>query len=171
MDVRARLLGRLRRFDRGDGQRTGHAQVDLHLHPRWQRRVLESLQDALPQLQLVLTTHSPLVLGGARAPQVRRLRVEGGRMLADAPAIETYGLSPDQLLLSDLFGLESTRAPRFLDRLRTLEKRAADGDPEAALRYQQMLARGAAGDVPPAHVQAPDWLSEVAGHEAELELD
>lgn len=38
-------------------------EVDLHLHPAWQRRVLHDLSRAFPRLQLIVTTHSPQVLG------------------------------------------------------------------------------------------------------------
>jgi len=49
-------------------------EVDLHLHPRWQRRVLDGLRAAFPRLQFVVTTHSPQVLSSVRNAQVRRLR-------------------------------------------------------------------------------------------------
>ncbi|MDM8559375.1 AAA family ATPase [Candidatus Parabeggiatoa sp. HSG14] len=37
-------------------------EIDLHLHPRWQRAVLPQLQKTFPNCQLIVTTHSPLVL-------------------------------------------------------------------------------------------------------------
>lgn len=49
-------------------------EVDLHLHPRWQRRVLEGLRAAFRNLQFIVTTHSPQVLSSVRNAQVRRLR-------------------------------------------------------------------------------------------------
>ncbi len=48
-------------------------ELDLHLHPRWQRVALPRLRDAFPALQLVVTTHSPQVLSSAENRQVRRL--------------------------------------------------------------------------------------------------
>ena len=48
-------------------------ELDLHLHPRWQRVVLDGLRRAFPRLQLVVTTHSPQVLSSALNRQVRRL--------------------------------------------------------------------------------------------------
>lgn len=46
-------------------------EIDLHLHPGWQRRVLPDLRRAFPRLQFVVTTHSPQVLGSARREWVR----------------------------------------------------------------------------------------------------
>jgi predicted ATP-binding protein involved in virulence len=37
-------------------------EVELHLHPGWQRMVVERLQDTFPNCQFILTTHSPQVL-------------------------------------------------------------------------------------------------------------
>jgi len=38
-------------------------EVELHLHPAWQRRVIRNLTDTFPRSQFILTTHSPQVLG------------------------------------------------------------------------------------------------------------
>ena len=48
-------------------------ELDLHLHPRWQRVALSGLRKAFPRLQLIVTTHSPQVLSSAENRQVRRL--------------------------------------------------------------------------------------------------
>lgn len=37
-------------------------EIDLHLHPKWQRRVVKDLQQAFPELQFIVTTHSPFIL-------------------------------------------------------------------------------------------------------------
>ena len=52
-------------------------ELDLHLHPRWQRVALRGLRRAFPKLQLIITTHSPQVLSSAENRQVRRL-FDGG---------------------------------------------------------------------------------------------
>jgi predicted ATP-binding protein involved in virulence len=48
-------------------------EVDLHLHPQWQRRVLGDLRRTFPAMQLVTTTHSPQVLSSVRRHEVRVL--------------------------------------------------------------------------------------------------
>jgi predicted ATP-binding protein involved in virulence len=37
-------------------------EIDLHLHPKWQRRVVRDLQKAFPEMQFIATTHSPFIL-------------------------------------------------------------------------------------------------------------
>jgi predicted ATP-binding protein involved in virulence len=41
-------------------------EVDLHLHPSWQRRLCERLTETFPNCQFVLTTHSPLVISDCK---------------------------------------------------------------------------------------------------------
>lgn len=41
-------------------------ELDLHLHPSWQKRVVSNLKNAFPNLQFITTTHSPLILGSAQ---------------------------------------------------------------------------------------------------------
>ncbi len=48
-------------------------EIDLHLHPRWQREALPRLRSVFPRLQFIVTTHSPQVLSSAENRQVRRL--------------------------------------------------------------------------------------------------
>jgi len=48
-------------------------ELDLHLHPRWQRIALPRLRSVFPRLQFVVTTHSPQVLSSVENRQVRRL--------------------------------------------------------------------------------------------------
>ena len=37
-------------------------EIDLHLHPRWQRIIVPTLLEAFPKLQFVATTHSPFII-------------------------------------------------------------------------------------------------------------
>lgn len=58
-------------------------EVDLHLDPRWQARVVRGLCMAFPNTQFVLTTHSEQVIGSVDAAQVRRLRWHDGEIVAE----------------------------------------------------------------------------------------
>lgn len=51
-------------------------EVDMHLHPRWQQVVLGQLQEAFPQVQFIVTTHSPQVLSTTPAECIRILASE-----------------------------------------------------------------------------------------------
>ena len=40
-------------------------EIDLHLHPKWQREILRKLHEVFPNVQFIVTTHSPIILQGA----------------------------------------------------------------------------------------------------------
>lgn len=58
-------------------------EVDLHLHPQWQRRIITSLTSAFPKLQFIATTHSPQVIGETPAGRAILLREDGGSEVLD----------------------------------------------------------------------------------------
>ena len=49
-------------------------EIDAHLHPTWQGRVIPTLTKHFPKLQVFCSTHSPLILAGLGAGQVQLLR-------------------------------------------------------------------------------------------------
>lgn len=61
-------------------------EIDLHLHPRWQRVVIDGLRRTFPRLQFILTTHSPQVLSSADNRQVRHL--VSGQLQEDGVFVE-----------------------------------------------------------------------------------
>jgi hypothetical protein len=126
-------------------------EVDLHLHPEWQRTVVRTLADTLPRLQFVVSTHSPLIVGSLERENilvVRELPPEDRRKEAlGSSEIQhldegVHGKSSEQLLLSPYFGLTSTRAPDTLNQLRQLSVRAASGDRGATLEFLRRIASG-----------------------------
>jgi len=82
-------------------------EVDLFLHPEWQRIVIEQLAAAFPAIQFLFSSHSPLVAGTLHPANLYVL--EGASVEQYRESI--YGLTPNQVLTSSYFGLRSTRAP------------------------------------------------------------
>ena len=118
-------------------------EIDLHLHPSWQQKVIPTIAKALPNLQFILTSHSSLVAGSLHKGNIRVLReVEGKGTQVFPLEEEMYGRSADQLLSSELFGLKSTRAPPFVAKLEAVAKQAQAGNAEASLRYMNLLTYG-----------------------------
>jgi predicted ATP-binding protein involved in virulence len=60
-------------------------EIDLHLHPAWQQRVLGDLMRAFPGTQFIVTTHSPQVLSTVKTENIRVLRCHNDRWTADPP--------------------------------------------------------------------------------------
>lgn len=72
-------------------------EIELHLHPKWQRDVLRRLRDIFKACQFVVTTHSPLVLGEVPARCVRFLEFVDGRVAVTVPT-EAYGMDANRIL-------------------------------------------------------------------------
>lgn len=84
-------------------------EIETHLHPRWQMQIVSGLRKAFPRVQFLATTHSPLCLRGLRDGEVRVLRSSpAGAVWVDDDLPSVEGLSADQLLTSEHFGLYST---------------------------------------------------------------
>jgi ABC-type multidrug transport system ATPase subunit len=49
-------------------------EIDAHLHPSWQQTILQLLRDTFPNVQFIVTAHSPLVVAGCREREVAVLR-------------------------------------------------------------------------------------------------
>jgi predicted ATPase len=118
-------------------------EIDLHLHPEWQRTVVPRVAAALPNLQFVLTTHSPIVAGTLESGHIFVTELdEDGQAVARQLQERIHGLSAEQILLGAYFNLETTRAPAMEDELSTLIREARTGDTEAAVAYLRRLGEG-----------------------------
>ncbi|WP_020558461.1 AAA family ATPase [Thiofilum flexile] len=69
-------------------------EVDMHLHPVWQQKVIASLQNAFPNIQFIVTTHSPQVLSTVPARCIRIL----GNETVRTPELQTQGLPSADIL-------------------------------------------------------------------------
>ncbi|XKF16601.1 AAA family ATPase [Halomonas sp. BLK-85] len=61
-------------------------EVDMHLHPRWQQVVLGQLQEAFPQIQFIVTTHSPQVLTTVARGFIRVLKASENGISVEVPS-------------------------------------------------------------------------------------
>ncbi len=56
-------------------------EVDMHLHPKWQRSLIQSLTSTFPKCQFVLTTHSPLVISDSKNGLTYMMCADGVKQL------------------------------------------------------------------------------------------
>jgi predicted ATP-binding protein involved in virulence len=75
-------------------------EIDLHLHPQWQREVIPALLATFPNLQFIVTTHSPQVLSKVKKESIFIL--EDGKLLENVPY--TYGRNASAILF-EIFGV------------------------------------------------------------------
>ena len=73
-------------------------EIELHLHPAWQKRILRTLTGTFPACQFIVSTHSPQVIGGVEAHHVRLLEpAENGVRTVSQP-IATKGRDSNYVL-------------------------------------------------------------------------
>ncbi len=68
-------------------------ELDLHLHPKWQRRVIQDLKRTFPKIQFIATTHSPQLIGEAEPMEI--IRLEGQ---APQSAAQSFGMDSNWIL-------------------------------------------------------------------------
>lgn len=67
-------------------------EVDMHLHPEWQQVVLQNITLAFPEVQFIVTTHSPQVLSTVKRENIRVIGTDAnGKIMAATPLAMTYG--------------------------------------------------------------------------------
>ena len=69
----------------------------MHLHPSWQQAVVYDVRKAFPNVQFIVTTHSPQVLSTVPAEAIRILRWDNNLINIDKPAF-SLGAESFQLL-------------------------------------------------------------------------
>ena len=105
-------------------------EIDLHLHPVWQRKVLRQLNAIFPHVQFIVTTHSPNVVMGA-LDLVQVVKLENGIVDSQIDSIRYAYYDISQLLLSELFELDNVRSDEYLkikhERYELIHKDAVEG--------------------------------------------
>jgi predicted ATP-binding protein involved in virulence len=94
-------------------------EIDVHLHPKWQRQVVNDLTRTFPSIQFVCTSHSPLVIGEVEASCIRVLErdQETGQVISTIP-LESYGLDANRILEEQMGSSE--RNKEVADKLHAL---------------------------------------------------
>lgn len=73
-------------------------EIDMHLHPRWQQVVIQLLTSAFPQVQFIVTTHSPQVLSTVDSESIRLVHLEGSKGIVRQPQYQTKGIESADIL-------------------------------------------------------------------------
>jgi hypothetical protein len=104
-------------------------ELDLHLHPTWQRRIAQVMTQAFPNAQILATTHSPHIIQAADATEVVALgRTEDGLVFERTLPSATYGYSGWTLdeVLEDVMGVPDTKSPEYRAAVAIFDRAVAD---------------------------------------------
>ncbi|MFI6808908.1 AAA family ATPase [Streptomyces luteogriseus] len=122
-------------------------EVDAHLHVTWQRKIGDWLREHFPNIQFIVSSHSPYICQAADEGGLIRLSGVDEQQAPEVVAEDLYRRvvygSGDDAVLSELFGLEtpySGRAEQHRQRLVALERKvyAETATPEEIVEYQEL---------------------------------
>jgi hypothetical protein len=138
-------------------------EVDLHLHPQWQRSLRRHLRTTFPHVQFIATTHSPTTAQEALTDglsTVSVVRWDKNEACIIKPPIPRRPWRSDQLLESELFGLDSDRGreaeKKLYERVKLSRKSNRSPKEEALLRQLDKFA----ASLPAAHSLEAETFEE-----------
>ena len=142
-------------------------EIDLHLHPKWQRTIMQYLTVRFPNTQFIVTAHSPLIVQAATDANIAILRREGDHVVIDQSFKAIHGWRIDQVLTSDLFGLETARPPALDKALRDRKKILTKSRLTAADKKKLATLEAQIGTLPTGEtaedIEAMDIIRRAAG--------
>ena len=103
-------------------------EIDLHLHPDWQRRIIAHLTKYFPNTQFIVTAHSPLVVQSADEVNLVILKKTADHVTIEQPKIRSFKGWTVEEILTDLMDLEGqTMSNTYLDLMQQFDE-ALDED-------------------------------------------
>jgi len=111
-------------------------EIELHLHPKWQREIIPALTRTFPNCQFIVTTHSPQVISQVKPEGIFILEKTEEGIVARRPE-SSYGRDSNRIL-EDLMDVPE-RPQRIKDELRQLFRLIDKGDIEGAKQLRQQI--------------------------------
>ena len=130
-------------------------EIELHLHPAWQRRILKSLTEAFPSCQFIVSTHSPQVIAGVEARHVRLLTPGGNGVRKVSRPIASRGRDSNYVLegILDVPAHDDDVSRLFAE----LDELIDEGEIERAGRVLRELDRSVEGHSSGVAVRRAKW--------------
>jgi predicted ATP-binding protein involved in virulence len=112
-------------------------EIELHLHPKWQREIIPALTRTFPNCQFIVTTHSPQVISQVQPEGIYILEKTGEGVVAKKPE-SSFGRDSNRIL-EDLMGVPA-RPQEIKDRLHELFRLIDEGNLDSARQLSQEIA-------------------------------
>jgi len=98
-------------------------ELDLHLHPRWQRKIIDDLKSIFPNIQFIATTHSPHIIQSAMPNEIIVLEKENNELKQKELMYNEFGFKgwTVEEILTDIMGMKDTRTDIFHETIKKFE--------------------------------------------------
>ena len=125
-------------------------EIELHLHPGWQRRIVRNLSETFPKCQFIATTHSPQVIGEVEHDRIYIMAdgevysplysygVDSSRILEELMDAPPRNVSVNELLSTISGAIGDDRHHEAREMLSDLSRRLGENDPDVT-RIQMLL--------------------------------
>jgi len=80
-------------------------EIEVHLHPMWQRSILPVIQKLFKNAQIFISTHSPFVVGSVDGAWIHKLKKEGQFAILDGEPVLSEDGKSTRLILDEIFGV------------------------------------------------------------------
>jgi predicted ATP-binding protein involved in virulence len=120
-------------------------EIELHLHPAWQREIIPALTRTFPNCQFIVTTHSPQVIDQVKPNGIYHLEATSQGIIARRPE-SSFGRDSDHIL-EDLMGVPE-RPQEIKESLLELFRLIDEGNLDGARQLRQHLADEIGADKP-----------------------
>ncbi len=108
-------------------------ELDLHLHPNWQRNIVGALKATFPNVQFITTTHSPQVLSSLKASEI--IEIDGDKVYS--PNVNPYGRNSDNILTNVMN--DGARPKEVEELINSIFMHFAEDKNEAAIKQIEQL--------------------------------
>ena len=121
-------------------------EIELHLHPEWQRQIIATLTRIFGRCQFIVTTHSPHLLGETKRGSIRILKTTRDHEVeCYAYHKETFGRDSNEILVGVLEATERNKDTK--QDLRKLDTLIGNAELEEARELLDDLKKGIGGDL------------------------
>ncbi|MFB2880433.1 AAA family ATPase [Floridanema aerugineum] len=120
-------------------------EIELHLHPKWQREIIPALTRTFPNCQFIVTTHSPQVVSHVKPEGIFILEATSEGIIAKKPE-SSFGRDSNQIL-EDIMGVPD-RPQQIKDSLRQLFQLIDAGNLDAAKELRHQISEEIGSDEP-----------------------
>ena len=142
-------------------------EIETHLHPGWQRKIIPALERTFPNCQFIVATHSPQVLSEVRPVSIYLLDQEQGELKVTRPSL-SYGRDTNRIL-EEVMGVPE-RPDEIRQKLGEYFRLIAMGKQENARALRQELEKEIGPDEPEfaradVLIRAQELLSDETHHQ------
>ena len=117
-------------------------EIEVHLHPAWQRKILPVVQKLFKNAQIFISTHSPFVVGSVDGAWIHKLKKEGAFAVLDGKPVLSEDGKSVRRILDETFGINQqygVEVERDLEKFRQFRQKIMLGYEYNSVEFNQLV--------------------------------